>query len=79
MASKPEIWFEEFSSISPNAVSGQLADGSPGQSFLTSDTLASMSISYDHVDSFANEPFSWPQAMAKGSCCSGTVSDSRRG
>ena len=33
--------------------------------FLTSDTLASVAISYDHVDSFANEPFNWPQAMAK--------------
>jgi hypothetical protein len=43
----------------------RLAHGSPGQFFLTSDTLASMSISYDHVDWFANEPFSWPQAMAK--------------
>ena len=43
----------------------RVADGSPGQSFLTSDTLASMSISYDHVDSVANEPFNWPQAIAK--------------
>jgi hypothetical protein len=42
----------------------EVADGSPGQSFLTSDTLASMSISYDHVDSVANEPFNWQQAMA---------------
>ena len=43
----------------------EVADGSPGQSFLTSDTLASMSISYDHVDSVANEPFNWQQAMAR--------------
>ena len=33
--------------------------------FLASDTLARMSISYDHVDSFANESFSRPQTMAK--------------
>jgi hypothetical protein len=33
--------------------------------FLTSDTLASMSISYGHIDLFANEPFSWPEAVAK--------------
>ncbi len=31
---------------------------------MTGDTLATMSISHDHVDSFANEPFSWP-AIAK--------------
>jgi hypothetical protein len=33
--------------------------------FLTSDTLASMPISHYYLDSFANELFNWPQAMAK--------------
>jgi hypothetical protein len=33
--------------------------------FLTCDTLATMSITYYQVDSFANEPFDLPLAMAK--------------
>jgi hypothetical protein len=43
----------------------RVTDSSPGQGFLTSDTVASMPISSDHVDSVANEPFNWPQAMAE--------------
>jgi hypothetical protein len=43
----------------------RVADCSPSQVFWTRDTLASMSISYHDVGSFVNEPFSWPQAVAK--------------
>jgi hypothetical protein len=44
---------------------GRNADYSSSERFLTCDTLATMSVTYYQVDSFANEPFDLPLAMAK--------------
>jgi len=53
---------EELRQVGPQ---GRNADYSSSEWFLTCDTLATMSITYYQVDSFANEPFDLPLAMAK--------------